>query len=132
MRGIIPCIWIAGGLQLLIASSNVFASKMFRYRDHLGALPSHVAEVFVVQNVFIVFIVVGMSGLCFAFAEELAGSSPLGRTLSGIFSVFWFVRLVFQLFFYDTNIRRKYRIFDGLFLFTFTYLVVVFAIAALG
>jgi hypothetical protein len=105
---------------------------MFRYRDYLGALPSHVAEIFVVQNVFVVLTVVGISGLCFAFAEEFAGSSYLGRTLSGLLSIFWFVRLVFQLFFYDRNIRRKYRIFDVLFLLTFTYLVVVFAIAALG
>jgi len=130
VKWIIPYIWIAGGIQLLIALSNVFASRMFRYRDHLGAVPGHVAQVFVVQNVFIVFTVIGMAGLCFTFAEELAGRSPLGQCLSGFLSIFWFVRLVFQLYFYDRNIRRQYRIFDVLFLLAFTYLVVVFSIGA--
>jgi hypothetical protein len=128
---IVPYIWIAGGLQLLIASANIFAARMFRYRENLRTLPAHVAEVFVVQNVFIVATVVGMSGLCFAFAEELAGGSRMGRSLGGFLAVFWFGRLVFQLFFYDRNLRRQYRKFDVLFLFAFTYLVVVFAIGAL-
>ena len=131
MKWLVPCIRIAGGLQLLVAASNLFAAKMFRYRERIRTLPAHVAEVFLVQNGFIVFTVVGMAGLCFAFAEELAGGSSLGRSLSGFLSVFWFVRLIFQLFFYDRNVRRQYRIFDVLFLLAFAYLVALFAIAAL-
>jgi hypothetical protein len=130
VKWIVPYIWIAGGLQLLVAISNVFAAKMFRYRECLRTLPAHVAEVFVVQNIFIMFTVVGMAGLCFAFAEELAGGSLVGRCLSGFLSVFWLGRLIFQLFFYDRELRRQYRVFDVLFLLTFAYLVVVFAIAA--
>ena len=131
MEWVIPYVWAAGGLQLLVASANVFASRMFRYRESLQTLPAHLAEVFVVQNVFIMFTVVGMAGLCFAFPEDLAGRSLLGRCLSGFFSVFWFGRLIFQVFFYDRALRRQYRVFDVLFLATFTYLVVVFAVAAL-
>jgi len=131
VQWIIPYVRTAGGLQLLVASANVFAARMFRYRESLRTLPAHVVEVFVVQNIFIMFTVVGMAGLCFAFTEELAGGSLLGRCLSGFFSVFWFGRLIFQLFFYDRELRRQYRVFDVLFLLTFTYLVVVFAIGAL-
>jgi hypothetical protein len=129
---IVPCIWIAGGMQLLVAISNVFAAKMFRYRESLRTLPAHVAEVFVVQNVFIMFTAVGMAGLCFAFAKELAGGSLLGRSLSGFLSVFWCGRLIFQLFFYDRELRRAYRAFDVLFLLAFVYLVIVFAMGALS
>ncbi len=131
MEWIVPYIWAAGGLQLMVASANVFAARMFRYRESLRTLPGHVAEVFVVQNIFIMLTVVGMAVLCFGFAEELAGGSLLGRCLSGFLSVFWFVRLVFQLFFYDRELRRQHRVFDVLFLLTFGYLVVVFAIGAL-
>lgn len=130
MKWIVPYIWFAGGLQLLVASANVFAARMFQYRESLRTQPGHVAQVFVVQNVFIVFTVVGMAGLCFAFAEELAGGSLLGRCLSGFLSAFWVGRLIFQLFFYDTHLRRQHRLFDVLFLLTFSYLVVVFAIGA--
>jgi hypothetical protein len=131
VKWIVPYIWVAGGLQLLVAISNVFAVKMFRYRESLRTLPAHVAEVFIVQNIFIVFTVVGMSGLCFAFAEELTGGSLLGRCLSGFLSVFWFGRLIFQLFFYDRELRRQHRLIDVLFLFAFAYFVVVFAIGPL-
>ena len=131
MKWIVPYIWIAGGLQLLIAMSNFFAAKMFRYRESLRALPGHVAEVFIVQNIFIVFTVVGMAGLCFAFPGELAGSSMLGQSVSAFLSVFWCGRLVFQLFFYDRELRRQHRAFDVLFLLAFAYLAVVFGMGAL-
>lgn len=131
MKWIVPYIWSAGGLQLLVAISNLFAAKMFRYRESLRTLPPHVAKVFVVQNVFIMFTVVGMAGLCFVFAEELVEGSPLGRSLSGFLSVFWCGRMTFQMFFYDRELRRQHRAFDVLFLLAFAYLVVVFAIGAL-
>jgi hypothetical protein len=130
LKELIPYIWAAGLLQLLVASANVVAVKMFRYRESLRAVPRHVAHVFVVQNVFIVVTVVAMAGLCFSFAEDLAGGSRLGRSLSGFFAVFWAVRLVFQLFFYDRESRRQHRVFDILFLIAFVYLVAVFAIGA--
>ena len=66
-----------------------------------------------------------MAGLCFGFADELAGGSPLGRCLSGFLSGFWGIRLLFQLFFYDREVRRRHRLCDVLFLITFLYLVVL-------
>lgn len=130
MEELVPYIWAAGALQLLVASANLFAVRMFRYRERVRALPSHVAQVFVVQNVFIMFTVIGMTVLCFGFASELAGGSRLGRCLSGFMALFWGIRLIFQLFFYDRELRRRHRLFDVLFLFTFIYLAVVFVVGA--
>ncbi len=129
---LVPFLWGAGGLQLLIASANFPAAGMFRYRESLRAVPAHVAEVFWVQNVFIVLTVVAAAGLCFAFPGDLAGGTRLGRALSGFLAVFWAVRLGFQLFFYDRAMRRQYRAFDVLFVAAFAYLVTVFAVAAAG
>jgi len=130
LEWIAPGVRLAGVVLLLIAISNFFAAKMLRYRDSIRTLPVHVAEVFVVQNIFIVFAVVGMAGLCFGFAEELAGATLMGRCLSGFLCVFWFGRLMCQLFYYDRELRRQHRMFDALFVLAFAYLVVIFAIGA--
>jgi hypothetical protein len=113
-----------------VASANVFAARMFRYRESLRTVPRHVAQVFVVQNVFIMLTVAGMAGLCLAFAHDLTDGSVLGRSLSGFLSIFWGIRLAFHVFFYDRELRRKHRMFDILFLLAFVYLTAVFAIAA--
>ncbi len=126
----IPYLRVAGALQVLIASANVPAARMFRYRESLRAVPAHVAEVFWVQNVFIVLTVLGTAGLCFAFPGDLAGGSHLGRAVSGFLAVFWAVRLAFQLFFYDREMRRRHRAFDVLFVSAFTYLIAAFTAAA--
>ncbi len=128
----VPFLWLAGGLQVMVASANVPAVRMFRYRESLRAVPAHVAEVFWVQNVFIVLTVLGMAGVCFAFPADLAGGSHLGRAVSGFLALFWGVRLGFQLLFYDRATRRQYRTFDVLFVLTFGYLIAVFAAAAAG
>ena len=129
---LVPYIWAAGVLQMLIASANVPAFRMFRYRESLRTVPAHVAEVFVVQNLFIMLTVFGMAGLCFAFAGDLAGASTLGRALGGFLAGFWAIRLVFQLCYYDKIIRRRYRVFDMLFLLTFVFLALVFVAGAAG
>ena len=126
----IPLIRVAGVLQVLVASANLPAVRMFRYREALRSVPAHVAEVFWVQNVFIVLTVLGTAGLCFAFPADLAGGTALGRTVSGLLAVFWAVRLGVQLLYYDAALRRQHRSFDLLFIATFVYLTAVFGWAA--
>jgi alginate O-acetyltransferase complex protein AlgI len=130
LRDLAPYLWAAGVLQLLVASANVFAVRMFGYRETLASVPKHVAQVFVVQNVFIVLTVVGTAGLCFVFPDDLSGGSILGRRLSAFLALFWGIRLLFQLFYYDREVRRRHRVLDALFVLAFAYLTAVFAIAA--
>ena len=75
---------VAGVLMLGIASANFPAAQMFRYRDSLRGVP---AEVFWVQNVFIVLIVLGMAGPCLALPADPAGGGRLGRATSGMLAV---------------------------------------------
>jgi len=131
MKSLVPYIWAAGALQVLVASANIVAFRLFRYRDSLRNLPKHVAQVFVVQNVFIMLTVIGLAGLCFGFADELAGGSRLGRCLSGFLAIFWGLRLAFQLCLYDRKMRRQHRVLDVLFQLTFMYLTLVFATGAI-
>jgi hypothetical protein len=78
-----------------------------------------------------VLVVLGAAALCFAFPRELAGGSPLGRSLSAFLAVFWGLRLAIQLFAYDRALRRARPVFDALFLAGFAYLTGVFTAAAL-
>ena len=123
---------LAGLLQLLIASANLVAARMFRYREGLASAPRTVRDVFVSQNVFLVLFLVGASLGCFFFAAELSGETAFGRAASGFLSVFWGLRLAFQFLFYDAEKRREHRLFDVLFVLAFLYLTVVFGIAAAG
>jgi hypothetical protein len=91
-----------------------------------------IREVFIVHWVYIVFMLGIFTALSFWFAPELAGASRLGRYLSAVMGVFWLLRVPIQLFFYDPEIRKRNRIGDVIFLFAFSYLGVVFSIAALG
>jgi hypothetical protein len=125
-------LWVAGVLQWLVASSNLFAARIFRYRENLSKVTPFVREVFVVQNVYIMATVATFGVVCILFAPELAGSSALGRFLSGFLAIFWAGRIFIQLFFYDKDAKRSWPIANLVFLSTFVYLSGVFAVACLG
>jgi hypothetical protein len=129
---LIPFVWAAGGVQLLIASVNFFLPKELDYRGNLAKLSPIVREVFVVQAAYIVLILVAFAGLCFAFAGELGGGSPLGRALSGFLALFWGLRFCIQLLYYEASLKRRHPVLNLVFLSAFTYLTSVFAVAAWG
>jgi len=122
-------IFVAGALQLLVASANIFAFGKFRYLDHLRTLPIVVRQVFLVQNVYIMLVQVGFALLCFFFADELTAGRPMGRAFAGFLAVFWGSRVLLQLFYYDRELRRANRLFDVLFLAADGYLAAVFILA---
>jgi hypothetical protein len=129
---LVPWIWAAGVLHLLVASANFFAARKLRFADNLRRLTPIVREVFLVQNVFIVLILVAIALLCFVFAGNLTGPTALGRCLSVFLALFWGLRLLIQLFFYNSESKRQYPVVNGVLLAMFTYLCGVFTLAALG
>jgi hypothetical protein len=132
MTWLIPAIWLAGGLQLAVASANFFAPKKLNYRENLARLSPIVREIFLIQCIYIVLILVAFALLCFAFADELAGGSLLGRCLSGFLAFFWGLRIVMQLFHYNREIKQQHPIYNALFLTTFVTLTAIFTLAAIG
>ncbi len=122
---------IAGMLMLLVASANIFAFGKFRYLEHLRDVPVVVRQVFLVQNGYIMFVQVGFALLCLFFGAELASGRPLGRSICAFLAVFWSMRVLLQLFYYDRATHRANRFFDVLFLLADGYLALVFAFAAL-
>jgi alginate O-acetyltransferase complex protein AlgI len=127
---LLPWIYAAGLLHLLIASVNFFAARRFRYGENLARVTPVVRQVFIVQNAYIVLVLAAFSTLCFGFAAELAGGSSLGRYLSGFLAVFWGLRVLVQLFFYDARLKREHRLANLVLLVAYGYLAGVFALAA--
>ena len=46
-------LWVAAVLQWLVASSNLFAARIFAYREQIAKLSPFVREFFIVQNSYI-------------------------------------------------------------------------------
>ncbi len=132
MRHLIPWLWAAGAVQLLIFGANFVLPKKLSCRENLARVSPMIREVFIVHWVYIVLVLGIFASLSFWFAPELAGASRLGRYLSAVIAVFWLLRVPIQLFFYDSELRRLNRFGDVVFLIAFSYLGVVFSVAALG
>jgi hypothetical protein len=129
---LIPWLWAAGAIQLTIIAANFALPKKLRCRENLVQVSPMIREVFIVHWLYIVLVLGIFTALCFWFAPELAGGSRLGRFLSLAMAIFWLLRVPIQLFFYDREIRRQNRLADVAFLLTFSYLGIVFGVAALG
>lgn len=132
MRHLIPWLWGAGALQLVIIIANFVLPKKLQCRENLSRVSPMIREVFIIHWVYIVLVLGIFTSLSFWFAPELAGASRLGRYLSTVIAAFWLLRVPIQLFFYDPEIRKQNRIGDVVVLLAFSYLGVVFAVAALG
>ncbi|MBY0528135.1 MAG: hypothetical protein K2R98_32360 [Gemmataceae bacterium] len=132
MHSLIPYLWAAGAVQLLIAAANFFAPRKLHYRENLAKVSPIVREIFIVQNVYIVFTLVAYAAMCFLFAGDLAGGSTLGRSFSGFLAIFWGGRLCIQICIYDADIKRKHPVFHVCFALAFLYLTGVFTLAVAG
>jgi hypothetical protein len=129
MNTLTPLIWVAGIVQLLIASANFFLPRRLRYAENLSRVDMIVRQVFVVHSVYIVLVLAGLAGLCLFFPHELAGASRLGRCLCGFLAVFWGLRVPIQLFYYDPALKRQNLTMHILFTTAFIFLAVLFTTA---
>lgn len=132
MRLLIPWLWAAGAVQLFILAANSVVPRKLDCRENLARVSPMIRTVFVVHWAYIALVLGIFTALSFWFAPELAGASRLGRFLSAAIAVFWICRVPIQLFVYDPEIRRKNRLADLIFLAAFSYLGLVFSIAAFG
>lgn len=127
---LIPFLYAAGILHLLIASANFFLPKKIDLQANLQKVSPFIRQIFHVHTVYLVLVSFFFSSLCFLFPEELTSGQPMGRFLSAFISIYWFLRVSIQFFYYDPGIKRKYPIPHWFFSAAFLYLGVVFAISA--
>lgn len=132
MNPLVPLIWAAGAVQLVIVGANAIVPQKFHYRENLAKLSPMVRQVFVVPSIYIVLVLFGFCGMCFLFASRLVGHDPLGRSLSAFLAFFWLLRIVLQVSYYDSDFRRQHRLADVAYTLACCFLGGVFATAALG
>ena len=123
-------LWLAGLVQVAIASANVFLPKKLNYRDNLSRVAPIIRQVFVVHSVYIVGVVLLFAAVTFGFAGELASGHGLGRFLAAAMALFWLCRAPVQLLYYDAALRRTNRAGDVAFTLAALFLTATYGAAA--
>jgi hypothetical protein len=132
MRNILPLLWLAGFVQVAIASANLFIPKKLKYQENLARVAPIIRQIFVVHSVYIVGIVLLFATVTFGFAAELASGRGLGRFLASTIALFWLCRAPVQLLYYDASLRRTNRLGDVLFTSAALFLAATYCAAALA
>ncbi len=94
----------AGCLLILLALSHAWFPRLLAWREDTATLSLLNRQVLYVHSFFIA-LVVFLNGLLFiAWPHLLVQPSPLRNVLLIGIALFWFFRLVFQLFVYDRKL----------------------------
>jgi len=120
---------IAGALLLALAAFNAVLPRYFGWRAELQKVSLLTRQIFFVHAFFIALVLVFFGTLSILGAEELARPSFLSRAVLAGFAIFWGLRLVVQLFVYDSSLWRGDRFrtaMHGLFTCLWAYLAAVY------
>jgi hypothetical protein len=123
---------LAGLLLMLLGVAHTLFGRYFRWDTELASLSLFTRQVFQVHCFFIALTVGLMGGCTLFYTDALIHSGTLSQIVLAGFALFWFVRLVFQLFVYDPEIwrgRPLYTFMHGLFSLLWVYLVVTYGCA---
>ncbi len=123
-----PFCKIAGWLLILLALLHIIFPTYFKWKKELTSLSLINRQIMYVHTFFIGLVVFGMGLLCVTQTEELI-TTDLGHQLSLGLSVFWFIRLLFQVFVYSPALWRGKRFetfVHVLFMISWSYLSLVF------
>jgi hypothetical protein len=132
MRAILLFLWLAGFVQIAIASANLFIPKKLNYQENLMRVAPIIRQIFVVHSVYIVGVVLLFAAVTFGFATELASGLGLGRFLASAIALFWLCRTPVQLLYYDASLRRSNRAGDVAFTLAALFLAMAYGAAALA
>jgi hypothetical protein len=132
MRAILLFLWLAGFVQIAIASANLFIPRKLNYQENLTRVAPIIRQIFVVHSVYIVGVVLLFAAVTFGFATELASGRGLGRFLASAMALFWLCRTPVQLLYYDASLRRSNRAGDVAFTLAALFLAMTYGAAALA
>ncbi|HJZ11125.1 MAG TPA: hypothetical protein VJ521_03190, partial [Acidobacteriota bacterium] len=100
---------IAGTLLLLLAATHCLFPKILDWKKELAYLSVLNRQIFLVHTFFIVLVLLGFGVLSLFCTDDLMAPQRLSRTILGGMAGFWFLRLIVQLFIYDSRLWRKNR-----------------------
>jgi len=120
---------ISGILLIVLALLHLAFPRYFRWKEDLVPLSLINRQMMYVHTFFVAFVVLLMG--CLAAFIPSGFFTPFGRVVSLFFFVFWFVRLLFQLFVYSPALWRGKR-FETVIHVTFTILWLTLSAIYLG
>lgn len=119
---------ITGCLLIVLSVIHLIFPKYFKWRTELASLSLVNRQIMYVHTFFIAFTLLLMGVFCLIHAADII-ATPLGRSISLGFSIFWAVRLYFQFFVYSPRLWKGKRfelIIHILFSILWVYLTVIF------
>jgi hypothetical protein len=123
---------IAALLHLGLLCAGASMPKAVSLREHIGALPPFLRQLFLVYFCFIALTLAGFGSLTFLFAQSMAAGEPMARALCVLMTVFWGMRLIVATFIFDVRpylTNWFYRLGHKATNLVFLYLVAVYALA---
>mgnify|MGYP007014089221 CR=1 FL=1 len=101
---------IIGVLLMFLAFIHIGFPKYFKWKNELNSLSLINKQMMTTHTFFIAFTVFLMGLLCFTSSSALI-ETHLGKNISLGLGVFWFTRLIFQLFVYSSKLwkRKKFE-----------------------
>ncbi|OPB89073.1 hypothetical protein BB021_06850 [Elizabethkingia ursingii] len=91
---------IIGSILIFLALVHIIFPKYFHWKKELQSLSLINRQMMSVHTFFTALTVLLMGILCLTNTKELI-TTPLGKTISLGFGIFWAVRLIFQFFVYS-------------------------------
>jgi len=121
---------IIGSLLMFLAIIHVGFPKYFKWKIQLKSLSLINSQMMTTHTFFIALTVFLMGLLCVTSATELVETN-FGKRISLGLSIFWFIRLIFQLFVYSSLLwkgKKFETIMHTLFTAFWIYISAIFCI----
>lgn len=125
---------LAGAGHFMLLAASALTPLVLDWRGRLEALPILLRQLFWVYGVFIVLTIIGLGTMTLLHARDMAVGEPAARSLAVFATVFWGLRLVVQLFVFDTRpylTNRWLRLGDHVLTAAFVFFTLVYGWAAI-
>lgn len=119
-------LYVAGGIHFGILVMNVFLPGLLEYDSNLQKTDPIIRQVFYVHNAYILLMVAFIGGLCFFLPGKLVQGGILATVLCGFFTLFWGLRFLIQLTYYDPTLKQRFYMVHLMFTAAVGYLTVLF------
>ena len=97
-------LFLGGVFHLGIAIFHLLFWRIFHRKKDLASLTHVNRAVMQILNLCLTFLVLAMAYMSFVHASELI-STPLGRTIAALIALFWMLRLILQVIFFNARHR---------------------------
>jgi hypothetical protein len=123
---------VVGVLLVLLVLVNVLVPRRFHWRREMASLSLVNRQIFEVHAIFIGLTLAMFAALLLTCAPALVEPTTLARAVLGGLTVFWFLRLLMQWFYYSPRLWRGQRFNTTMhlvFTATWVYFTATFAAA---